>query len=199
MPSLSGGMSTQPLDYDRTPLAELALGDIVLLPDGRSMTVRVRVSLPVVVGTMAGFAITGELECLLSAPTNADSPINLYVPLDRLPFTDSMLRTVVRGAANYWAPHLPALSAAMGEVLYRVVEIRGSSDPAVIVYRGDEMIVFVKAGFVWPDSLRVTYMRRPTSQGEAVTRYAAVVAPSAARVPTPADQPARTLYETFTR
>lgn len=158
------------------PLANVELGDVVVLPDGRAMTARAKVSLPAPVGSMSGFIIGGELEALLSVPTMVESPVTLYVPIDYLPESAARARTVYEGAMRYWAPHLPALSGAMGELLYRVVALRGSVDPIVIVYRGPEVVVFIKASYVDPRDLRVMYMRRDVDNELQLDRHAAVVA-----------------------
>jgi hypothetical protein len=78
---------------------------------------------------------------------------------------------------NYWAPHLPALSGAMGELLYRVVAIRGSVDPIVIVYRGPEVIVFIRAAYANQDDLKVLYMRRDVDNDVELDRHVGLVAP----------------------
>ena len=157
------------------PLANIELGDVIVLPDGRAMTARAKVSLPSPVGSMSGFIIGGELEALLSLPTMSESPVLVYVPIDYLPESAAKARTVYEGAMRYWAPHLPALSGAMGELLYRVVLIRGSVDPIVIVYRGPEIIVFIKASYAHARDLRVLYMRRDADNEMEMDRHAATV------------------------
>lgn len=159
------------------PLADVALGDVVVLPDGRAMTVRSRVSLPFPAGSMAGFLVTGEFDALLSLPASTHEPLLVYVPIDHLPESAENARVVCEGAMNYWAPHLPALQGAMGELLYRVILVRGSIDPIVIVYRGRELIVFIRASVAMTDEIAVLAMRRDTSNQIAVDRHSAVVAP----------------------
>lgn len=179
----------------QTPLADVALGDIVVLPDGRALTVRSRVTLPAPVGSMAGFVICGEMEILLSTPSSTGGPVNVYVPINYLPESAARARTVCEGAANYWAPHLPAMSGAMGEILYRVVEVRGSIDPIVIVYRGQEVIVFIRATYARSSDLNVLSMSRDAGNDVDVTRHAGVVTPAA--VPAQVPVPSPDLYETF--
>jgi len=157
------------------PLADIELGDVIVLPDGRAMTARAKVSLPSPVGSMSGFIIGGELKALLSLPTVNESPVLVYVPIDYLPEAAAKARTVYEGAMRYWAPHLPALSGAMGELLYRVVAIRGSVDPIVIVYRGPEIIVFIRATYAHAKDLRVMYMRRDAQNEMAIDRHAGFV------------------------
>lgn len=179
------------------PLADLELGDIVVLPDGRAMTVRSRVTLPQPVGSMAGFVIAGELEILLSSPSSAAEPIGVYVPVDHLPAAARYCRTVVEGAARYWAPHLPALGGAMGEIVYRVVEIRGQVDPAVLVYRGEELTVFIRATVANAGDLQVMKMPRAVDNEQEIVRHSGTVEPaldplSPAHMPEPAQVPQRT-------
>lgn len=179
------------------PLAHVELGDIVVLPDGRAMTVRARVTLPSPEGSMAGFLICGEMEILLSTPSFTSGPVNVYVPIDYLPESAAKARTVCEGAASYWAPHLPAMSGAMGEILYRVVEVRGSIDPIVIVYRGPEVIVFIRATYARSCDLQVLAMSRHTGPETDVTRHAGVVDPVVIPVQVPVLEP--NLYEHFVR
>jgi hypothetical protein len=159
------------------PLAHIELGDVVVLPDGRAMTARAKVSLPEPVGSMAGFVIGGELEALLSVPSRSESPVLIYVPIDYLPEAANRARTVYEGAMRYWAPHLPALSGAMGELLYRVVALRGSVDPIVIVYRGPEIVVFIRASQAAAGDLQVLYMQRGVDNDIAMDRHAAFTSP----------------------
>lgn len=177
-------------DQPTAPLADVNLGDIVVLPDGRAMTTRCRVSLPVPAGSMAGFLILDEMAVLLSVPAATEAPVLVYVPVEYLPDTAANSRTVCEGAARYWAPHLPAMGGAMGEILYRVVEIRGSVDPIVIVYRGAEVIVFIRATYAWSDDLQVLRMPAPADTELEVARHTGVVSEPAA-VPAPAPVPER--------
>lgn len=181
-----------PTTVDIVPLAATALGDIITLPDGRSLTARSRVSLPSPCGTMSGFIVAGELDVLLSLPPSVHSPINVYVPTPRLPVPESRCRTIWKGATRYWAPHAPAVGGAMGELYYRVLEVRGQVDPIVLIYRGNEMIVFIKASFAYPQDLSVQLMDRGVDNETAVQRYAAVVREDATPlIPAPVRQPQR--------
>lgn len=179
------------------PLAHVELGDVIVLPDGRAMTARAKVSFPNPVGSMSGFIIGGELETLISIPSNIESPVLLYVPINYLPESAAKARTVYEGAMRYWAPHLPALTGAMGELLYRVVAIRGSVDPIVIVYRGPEIIVFIRASHAHIEDLRILYMSRDAENDIEMDRHAAVVVQPGREInvdefaPRRADVPAR--------
>lgn len=172
---------------DLHPLASVALGDLVTLPDGKRMSVRSRVSLPVPEGTMAGFVILGELELLLSLPPNVRDDFGVYVPISHIPDYAADAKSVFEGVTAYWSPHLPALSAAMGELAWRVLKVRNRLDPIVLVYRGSEMVVFVKASSASPADLSVLFMPRTADDGAQVVRQSALVG---SPVPTPAAVPA---------
>lgn len=177
------------------PLADVALGDILTLPDGRCLTARARVTLPVPSGSMAGFVILGEMEALVSVPVYTGHSILVYDPISSIPVAANTARVVAEGAANYWAPHLPAVQAAMGEVLYRVVEVRGSIHPLVFVYRGQELIVFVMSQAI--DPLQVDRLAMP--QGDTsdvlVSRHAALVtSPHPVSVPDFVEAPVRVSF-----
>jgi hypothetical protein len=171
-----------------TPIAQLALGDIVSLPEGRDLTVRSRVTLTNPVGSMAGFVLLGEMELVLAIPSVYSAPVGVYLPVERFPVPSTHTRCASEGAARYWAPHLPAIGQAMGEIYYRVFEVRGSVDPVVVIYRGPEAVVFVRTGYTWDADLRITSLARdPRNEDIAVDRHAAEVTVTPARAPATAD------------
>jgi hypothetical protein len=159
------------------PFSDVKLGDI-LVRGGGDVTVRGRVSLPLPVGTMAGFLITGEFDCLLSLPSRPEDPLLSYDPIDYIPEDVENGRIEYAGAFNYWAPHLPAIQSAMGELTYRVVSVRGSVDPAVVVYRGNEVIVFTKSSKASLDTLSILRMERGVDDQAPVVRHSATVIPT---------------------
>lgn len=177
-------------------LDHLALGDIVVLPDTRGLTVRARVDLPSPVGSMRSFLIAGELEVLLSLPPSDTAPVLVYAPIDYLPEAAANARVVFEGVTNYWAPHLPAISGAMGELLYRVVEVRGAVDPIVIVYRGPEVIVFIRASYAADEDFKVLFTRRDVDTEADVDRHTGVVTPLHITAPSKIETPARELAPT---
>lgn len=170
-------------------LSDTVLGDVVVLPDGRALTVRSRVDLPVQIGSINGFVLMGELEALLGFPPLDADPFLVYQPVPYLPVDPSRCRLAAEGVTRYWAPHLPAASGAMGEVAYRVLEVRGQLDPVVIVYRSSEMVVFVRTAIAFGNDLKVLAMDRPLSDSDPVARHAAFVDRPAWVQPTPVQQP----------
>jgi hypothetical protein len=181
-------------DVDIHPLAKVALGDLVTLPDGRRLTARARVSLPVPEGTMAAFIICGELEVLLSLPTTRSAPVSVYVPIPYLPEGARTAKVVFEGVTSYWAPHLPGLTGAMGELTFRVLRVRNTLDPVVLVYRGSEPIVFVKASEADLSDLHVQFMPRSADNDVNVTRHSALVG-----VHAPVSVPVRSLTDAARR
>jgi hypothetical protein len=181
-------------DLMELALADIALGDVVCLPDSRSLTVRSVVQLAVPVGSMSGFVLLGELEMLLSVPTSDADPLGVYLPVERFPVPEDYTRVAAEGAARYWAPHLPAVAGAMGEILFRVLEVRGAVDPIVVVYRGPDVVVFIRTGHMSSNVLRILRMQRPIGEEQTVDRYAASVQQAPHLVPV--EQRA---YETLTR
>lgn len=179
-------------------LSKVNLGDVVTVADGRSLTVRARAQLPAPVGTMSGFVLCGECEALLSVPPSPRSPIGLYAPLNYVPAALASARPVYAGAVSYWAPHLPADAGAMGELKFRVAEPPGQVDPLVIVWRGNESVVFCHYGEADPSTLEVLSMSRPAADVEVAKRRSSIVtaphtAPAPAPTPlhAPAPEPAR--------
>lgn len=162
-------------DAELHPLARSELGDLVTLPDGRSLSVRARVSLPSPEGSMAGFLILGELELLLSMPHRLHAPFGVYIPISYLPDYAADAKSVFEGVTSYWSPHLPAISGAMGELAWRVLRVRNRLDPLVLVYRGQEMVVFVKASEASSGDVSVRFMPRTRDNEHEVTRQSALV------------------------
>lgn len=166
-------------ESDERPLSEVELGDVVILPDGRGLTARGKVELEGTVGSMTGFVVCGELEVLLSIPAGPSSPINVYVRIPSVP--SDRVRTAFHGVMSYWAPHLPSITGAMAELPYRVLEVQGSIDPIVILWRGEEPVIFMRATFAYPDDIKVLHMPRTDANDYDVARHAGVVdAPVAA-------------------
>lgn len=172
-----------------TALKDIQLGDIVSLPDGREFSVRASALLTRPVGPMGGFVIGGELEVLLAAAAVSAPPLQVYVRVAALPDIARTARAAAEGAMAYWAPHLPNVAGAMGELLYRVLDLRGSVDPMVIVFRNQEPVVFVRSHTLRFGEIRVLHMPSPSGRDQHAARHAAVVAPSTQPVYQPSPQP----------
>lgn len=97
---------------------------------------------------MTGFMLAGEIgpSCaLLALPETATRPVGVYVPLPRVPDWARDAVEVAAGVVSYWAPHSVGLSGAMGELGYKVATVRGQVEPMVLLWRGEEMVVFIKS------------------------------------------------------
>lgn len=161
-------------------LRALQLGDIVSLQSGIALSVRaVERQLAENVGTMAGFVLLGELgpDCvLLAIPSGKQDSVDIYSPLDHVPAHAKAAQVACQGVISYWAPHLPNLSGALGELGYKVASLRGSVDPMVLIWRGKERVVFVRTSTLAYELLNVTELPRNLTQTEVdQVRYAATV------------------------
>lgn len=175
------------------PFSEAALGDIIQLPpDRHDYSVRGSARLSAAVGSMAGFLVVGELHALVSTPERFDGPVTIYTVVPEMPVEASRCRSVYEGVFRYWAPHLPPVQAAMGELAFRVLAVRGTVDPLVIVYRDAEPIIFERATIVSMGDIGVLALERNDEVGEA-TRHAALV-----RAPGEPEHGSSALYEAFT-
>jgi len=153
------------------------LGDIVTLPDGRHGTVRaIERKLHVRVGSMSGFLLVGEVgpsALLLSVPGAPDGPVAVYTPIDHIPAHAANAKVVCEGVVSYWAPHLPNLTGAMGELGFKVCAVRGTVDPMVILWRGPERVVFVCTSVTTMDRLGLVALPRDATATEVdQARYA---------------------------
>lgn len=124
---------------------------------------------------MSTFVVLGEFDALLSATPVPNGPVLVYVPVTYLPEAASRARVEIEGVASYWAPHLPAVSGAMGEILYRVITVPGAIDPLVLTYRGPELVVFIRATQADADQLHFLHMRRDVDNQMPVARHSGIV------------------------
>lgn len=175
-------------DDPEFPFSSVSLGDIVTLPDGRALSVRAKADLPPGVEGVSAFVLLGELESLLVASGRPGDLVASYVPVDYLPPQATTARMLAEGAAAYWAPHLPAAAGAMGELLYRVLSLRSQVAPIILVYRGPELVVFVRASAFPPLDLRLLRMPQ-RADPVTVGRVAATVEPMGVPASAPVYQP----------
>jgi len=193
---MTGTRTTHGTHSPYEALTSLGLGDLVTLPDGTFLTVRsIERQLQVPVGSMHGFVLGGEIgpqATMLSVPSGPRGTVYLYTPVESVPAGVTGVQQACWGVISYWAPHLPGLSGALGELTYRVFRIRGQVEPLVIVWRGEERIVFVRSGAATPDELEFLRMQvdEATTEHRVVRHTARVTNP--ANVPAPAPVPAET-------
>lgn len=139
-----------------TPLANLRLGDLVDLPDGRRFLIRARCVLPRTAANIAGFVVLGELEAIVTTPAFAGNPLGLYVPSSTPTFGDDVSPYVAaHGSVRYWAPHLPSLTNAMAHLDYELIQLRGALEPHLRLLRAAEEIFFCPSSLVDPSQVMV--------------------------------------------
>lgn len=165
-------------------LEALHLGDIITLPDGRSFSLRMSARLPDNTLGLSSLIILGDLELLL-APSLTGSQVQMLLPVESLPPTAATAKPLCDGAASFWAPHLPAVGGAMGEILYRLLLLRAAFAPMVVLDRGGDHVFFLRIGDLDRSTLRCTRMPVSTMSDTPVARFSAVVDP----VPTKILQP----------
>jgi len=187
-----------------TRLDQLALGDIITLPDGKALTVRAAApQLAHTVGQMAGFILCGEVgpSCvLLSLPAELSGPVLLYRPLDRVPNTARSAVEVIVGVLDYWAPHLPGQLHALGQLGFKVCIVRGQVNPMVVFWRGRELVVFVESGVCSADQIKTESLKRDARRTSApVTRVSSVVVGADQSTDASLAENSLGLYEKFTR
>lgn len=159
-----------------------SLGDIITFPDGRSFSVRMFTHLPENDLRIASLCLLGDLEMLL-APSTTGLVADVLLPVETLPPGAATARALCDGAASFWAPHLPAIGGAMGEVLFRLMLLRSAFAPLVVIDRGGDHVFFMKVGEVGLLELRSLRMPKSTLDAVEVSRFAAVVDPAPALMP----------------
>jgi len=155
-------------------LNSLRLGDLVVTPDQTPLTIRGIVVLPQAAGFMQGFTVMGELSTLLVFENGENEFLRVYRATKTKPHSAV---TLYEGATSYWAPNLPPVGGAMGELLFRILLKKGSPDLTIIIYRNNESITFVPC-----DTLRVNtlkYLALPKSSEDQLrsARYTSIVDP----------------------
>lgn len=154
-----------------------SLGDILTLPDGRSFSVRMFAVLPENDLRIDSLCLLGDLEIVL-APSSLGHNASVLLPVETLPPGAATARPLCDGAAAFWAPHLPAIGGAMGEVLFRLLLLRTAFAPLVVIDRGGDHVFFLKVGEVALSDVQATRMPRSAFDDIQVSRFAAVVDPA---------------------
>jgi hypothetical protein len=154
-----------------------SLGDILTLPDGRSFSVRMFATLPENDLRINSLCLLGDLEIVL-APSSTDRNASILLPVETLPPGAATARPLCDGAAAFWAPHLPAIGGAMGEVLFRLLLLRTAFAPLVVIDRGGDHVFFLKVGELDLGHVQATRMPRSAFDDVQVSRFAAVVDPA---------------------
>lgn len=160
----------------------LKLGDIMVLPDGRSFSVRMLASLSTNDLDFGLLCLLGDLELML-APSATSNSVQVLLPVESLPQADTSAKLLCDGAAAFWAPHLPAIGGAMGEVLFRLLLLISLFAPLVIVDRGQDRVFFLRIGELDASSLHVQRMPTSLLDMTSVPRFAAVLEPAVTPAP----------------
>lgn len=166
---------------DAAPLASLALGDLITLPDGSSHSVRAHASWSVPIKDILGFVLLGEMRLILDIPASGRA-VDVYIPADRTPDDPAHLTSQAQGLVRYWAPHLPPVSGAMSELSYRLLTTPIRIDPVFVLYRQGEAVIFVKSGQIPFHSLRTDRLDLRNAEAQA-PRYSASLTPAPVTVP----------------
>jgi hypothetical protein len=177
-------------------LPHLRLGDILTFSDGRSFSLRMLAELPDNPLDVSPLMALGDLEMLL-LPTRDQDIVHMLLPVETLPPAAASAKQLCDGAAAFWAPHLPAVGGAMGEVLFRVLLLRSVFAPLVVLDRGGDNIFFLKVGEAPMSSIALTALPASALSATPVSRFSAVVDPN--RVPVLDPKKARPLPQTAPR
>lgn len=161
-----------------------SLGDIVTIPPRGPLTVRAKYQRPD--SPTSGFLVLGECEAVVLR--EGDS-VWVHLPVGDFPESVKFGRSIAEGACSFWAPHLPAQTQALGQMVWRMVRPRSSVTPALIVWRGPARTVFMPIHTV--DRSRISALRMPVNDAARsgiVRRFSAEVLPvgSPAAAPAPA-------------
>lgn len=175
---------------DAAQLRQLNLGDIVTFPDGRDFSLRMIADIPDNPLRISRLLALGDLELVLAAG-DAASEVQVLLPVETLPPGASSAKVLCDGAAAFWAPHLPAIGGAMGEITFRLLMLRSAFAPLAVLNRSGDHIFYLRMGTLELSRIKVTHLPVSALSSAPVARFAAVVDPIPVTVPTTA--PARRL------
>lgn len=179
---------------------DIALGDLVTIPDGHAYSVRAVIRFPMPHNSVSGFLILGEFEAALSLPSLQTAPAGLMTPGTPDALKGQQVQVVVEGATRFWPPHIPAVPGAMIDIPYRVLAVRGQEHPVLVCFRGPEVIVFGRSRSVWMSEIGLAAMHLSDAldgpqlarrSGEVLIDTTSPVRPT--HVPSPAQVPSEPL------
>jgi hypothetical protein len=158
-------------------LTELALGDLVVTPDERTLAVRLLALFPAEFPRPwrgGGFAILGDFDAVLVTGTSTAS-IGMYVPVESIPPHVAGHDMIAEGTAGFIAPHLPADSTALEPISWRSYRVAGQLEPLLVIYRGPQILAFMYATAFDRNDVSVIALPRTGSNVDPASRYATVV------------------------
>jgi hypothetical protein len=164
-------------------LSSLALGDIAFLPGVPPASVRLLVTRGLG-EPVSAFAVLGEMDCVAAECGSPSGALDVFSPVEVFPPNLASAKIVAEGAAAFWSAHLRSAQGGMGEAYFRIMLPPGQVDVVFLLYRGPEVVVFVRSGTVDAGSWRVQEMPRSADTDvSVVSRFAAVVEPLGVPLP----------------
>lgn len=160
-----------------TTLQDLALGDMITTPEGRSASVRLLAAFPEGVARPwrnGGFVILGDFDAVLVTGRNT-SAIAAYVPIESVPAQVAGRDLLAEGTAGFLAPHLPADGSALEPVSWRAYRMTGQLEPLLVIYRGPQILAFLPATSYDCSEVSVICLPRSGSIVKPVSRHAVLV------------------------
>jgi hypothetical protein len=158
-------------------IRDLALGDMVTTPDGRTASVRLLALFPEGVSRpwrTGGFVILGDFDAVLVTSRNT-SAIAAYVPIESVPTHVAGSDLLAEGRAGFLASHLPTDASALEPISWRAYSMVGQIEPLLVVYRGPQILVFLPATSFDSSDVTVVHLPRSGSNVKSVARHAVLV------------------------
>lgn len=151
---------------------ELRLGDYLVV-NNEPRTVRGIITAGHLPFKIKGYIILGELDYIVEIPIEGQH-CTILSPSNIPPGNGE---SVMEGAITYFAPHLPAIGGAMGELLFRVVVSKGYSEPIILIYRNAEVIAYYKYDVLKSSMIKHEKLKKSKASNEMTPRHAAIVNP----------------------
>lgn len=158
-------------------IVDLALGDMLITPEGRTNSVRMLAVFPETgsrVRRTGGFVILGDFDSVLVS-TGSSKSLTAYIPIETVPPQVAGSDLLAEGMAGFLAPHLPADASALEPVSWRAYRLAGKLEPLIVVYRGPQILVFLPATCYNISDIDVLKLPRTGSRLDPVNRHAVLV------------------------
>lgn len=155
----------------------LELGDLVTITMGDQQTLRSYVEFDEPVNGVRSFYLLGNFKVMLVDNDSNDNELDVYLPVGSITNATGA-RVLLEGKTAFWSAHLPAVTEAMGIIYYRVLEVSSALEPYIVLYRGPEILIFIKTHGIPKNYIKTqTLPRRTEPDNISITRHAVTVEP----------------------
>ena len=158
-------------------IQDLAIGDMVTTPEGRTASVRLLAMFPDGISRpwqTGGFVILGNFDAVM-VTSRYTTAITAYIPIESVPTHIASSALLAEGTAGFLAPHLPSDASALEPISWRAYRMVGRFEPLLVVYRGPQILVFLPATNFDTNDITVVHLPKSGSNVKPATRHTVLV------------------------